>query len=298
MDLRQLEYLVAVADHGTFTRAARSVHVSQPSLSHGIRGLEIELGVELFVRLGRSIEVTSAGREVIDAARRVLRDMTDVAAAAASVTSLETGTLDLVALPTLAVDPLAALIGAFRVRHPGILVRVHEPEDAVDVEDRVRSGRAEVGLTDVSTGAPGLVRLELFRQEIVIVSPPGSTLDREPMSARSLARLPLIVTPPGTSTRRLLDQMLARDGLEPNIAVEISHREAIVPLVLMGAGSALLPAGTAAEAASKGATVHQLRPRMSRRIGLLHRPTRLSPACGALVELATATLRRVELPKR
>ena len=74
MDLRQLEYVVAVADQRTFTRAARSVHVSQPSLSHGIRTLEGELGVELFARVGRTVAPTSAGLQVIDAARRVLRD--------------------------------------------------------------------------------------------------------------------------------------------------------------------------------------------------------------------------------
>lgn len=286
MDLRQLEYLVAVDDHGSFTSAARAMHVAQPSLSHGIRGLETELGVELFVRLGRTIAVTAAGREVIQAARHVLRDVADLTVAAAAVSSLTTGTLDVVALPTLAVDPLASLIGRFRSAHPGVIVRVHEPEDASDVERSVRAGHAELGLTDITTGGSGLIRIELFRQEIVVVLPPDSDVDDGPLSPRSLAQLPLIVTPVGTSTRRLLDRMLARDGLEPNVAVEINHREAIVPLVLAGAGAALLPAPLAAEAAARGAVARPLRPALSRRVGMLHRTGRLSPAARAMVELA------------
>ena len=171
MDLRQLEYLVAVADHGTFTRAARAVRVAQPSLSHGIRTLERSLGVDLFARLGRSVEPTAAGTAVIEAARRVLRDMAEVETAAASVADLVAGTLELVALPTLAVDPLAEIVGRFRTDHPGVTVRIHEPEGPGDVEHLVRSGAAEVGLTDITTGASGLVRVPLMRQEIRVVSP-------------------------------------------------------------------------------------------------------------------------------
>jgi LysR family transcriptional regulator, cyn operon transcriptional activator len=77
MDLRQLEYAVAVADHGGFTSAARALHLSQPSLSHGVRQLEAELGVELFQRLGRTVRPSAAGERVVDAARRVLRETAD-----------------------------------------------------------------------------------------------------------------------------------------------------------------------------------------------------------------------------
>src|SRR5437764_944403 len=116
MDLRQLEYVVAVADHGGFTRAALALHVAQPSLSHGIRTLEAELGIELFARLGRTVQLTSAGEGVVDSARRVLRDVADLTTVTRAAVELETGRLDVVALPTLAVEPLAVLIGQFRKR--------------------------------------------------------------------------------------------------------------------------------------------------------------------------------------
>lgn len=289
MDLRQLHYVVAIADQGSFTRAARALHVAQPSLSNGVRRLESELGVELFSRLGRGVQVTAAGERVIQAARRVLRDLADLDAAAASVTLLQSGTLDVVTLPTLSVDPLATLIGTFRLDHPGVLVRMHEPETVADVEADVRSGKAELGFTDLTTGGTGLARVELFRQEIVVVSPPGSSSST--LGPHDLAELSLIVTPVGTSTRRLLDRTLSRSGREPSIAVELHHREAIVPLVLAGAGSSMLPARLAHEAAARGAVIRHLRPAVTRRIGILHRCSRLTPAATTLIELARATLR-------
>lgn len=286
MDLRQLEYAVAVADHGSFTRAARVLHVSQPTLSHGVRSLETGLGFVVFDRLGRRVALTEAGRVVVDGARRVLREAAALGATAGALARLETGTLDLVALPTLAVDPVASLIGRFRVAHPGVVVRVHEPEEAAGVEHAVRSGRAEVGFSDLTAASAGLAKVVLFRQEIVAVSPPGTAGAPDVLSPRELAALPLIVTPVGTSTRRLLDRALARAGAEPTIAVELNYREAIVPLVLAGAGTSLLPLHLAHEAAAQGATVRRVRPVLARRIGVVHRDDALSPAAAAMVALA------------
>ena len=289
MDLRQLEYVVAVAEHGSFTSAARAVHVSQPSLSTGVRALETELGVELFTRLGRSSEPTIAGKEVVECARQVLRDMAELTSVVAAVTELRTGTLDLVALPTLAVDPVARLVGLFRSQHPGIMIRVHEPEDAADLERAVRSGRAEVGVCDITTGGAGLTRIELFRQEIVVVLPPGSDLPEGPVTPRVLAGLPLVVTPVGTSIRRVLDRALEREGRAPTIAVEMASREAVVHLVLAGAGAALLPRSLADEAARRGAGLRALQPGLGRRVGLLHRGTHLSPAARGFIDLAQSS---------
>src|SRR4051794_29436136 len=156
MDLRQLEYVVAVVDHGGFTRAADALMVAQPSLSQGVRTLENELGVDLFHRLGRRVALTAAGEALIDPARRMLRDAATTRAAVAAGAGLQAGRLDLAALPTLAVDPLAPLIGTFRAAHPGISVHVTEPEEGHVVSDLVRSGRVEVGLTDL----PGPTRSE------------------------------------------------------------------------------------------------------------------------------------------
>src|SRR5437868_7040142 len=176
MDLRQLEYVVAIADTGSFTAAAAAVHASQPSVSHGVRTLETELGVDVFFRLGRSVSATPAGEAVIEAARQVLRDAETLRAAAAAAAGLTSGRVDLATLPTLAAEPVAPLLGRFRRDHPGIEVRVIEPDADETLLDAVRSGRAELGIADLEGGAAGLVATPLFDQELLLVAPPGTHL--------------------------------------------------------------------------------------------------------------------------
>src|SRR3954464_14079447 len=98
MELRQVEYAVAVADEGGFTRAATAAHVSQPALSQAVRLLERELGAELFHRLGRTVPPTPAGEAFLVPARQLLRDAANVRSSVAAVAGLRAGHLDLVAL--------------------------------------------------------------------------------------------------------------------------------------------------------------------------------------------------------
>ena len=287
MDLRQVEYVLAVVERGSFTKAAASMQVSQPSLSDGIRRLESELDVRLFHRLGRRVELTDAGRAFIGPARQLTRDRDAVLESVATVRDLHGGTLDLVSLPTLAADPLGRLVGRFRKAHPGISVRIAAPEDDGAVVAMVLDGRSELGLTELRPHREELVAVSLERQELVAVCPPRTRLassGRLPVAR--LRGMPLVTTPPGTSTRDLLDRALASAGIEPVIAVETSQREAIAPLVLSGAGTSFLPARLAEPLAKQGAVVARLVPTLTRTIGLVHRPSPLTPAARAFVELA------------
>src|SRR4051812_27353874 len=145
IDLRKLSYVVAIADHGGFGRAADALGIAQPSLSQAIRALEAELGVELFVRAPAGVRATPAGEAILEPARLALRAAANAEAAVAAVAELEAGHLDVVSLPTLAVDPAAPLIGRFRLLHPGVTVRLAEPEDADAVAEAVRTGASEIG---------------------------------------------------------------------------------------------------------------------------------------------------------
>ncbi len=289
MELRHVEYVLSVIDQGSFTAGAAASGVTQPTLSEGIRRLETELGVRLFDRIGRHVVVTDAGRAFEGPARTMVRARAVVLDAVGAVRELDSGTLDLVALATLAVDPLAALVGRFRVLHPGVVVRVAEPEDASALEDRVAGGSSEVGLAELPARRDDLVAIALARQEIVAVCPPGTQLPapgRLPVGR--LAGMPLVATPPGTSTRDLLDHALAAASVAPAIAVEISQREAIAPLVLSGAGTSFLPWSMAESLGAQGAVVARLVPALTRTIGLLHRANPLTPSARAFVELARA----------
>ena len=290
MELRQVEYVLAVIEQGSFTAGADAAGVTQPSLSEGVRRLETELGVRLFDRVGRAVIVTDAGRAFEGPARRMIRERSVVLDAVGAVRELDAGTLDLVALPTLAVDPLASLVGRFRTLHPGVLVRVAAPEDASALEGLVADGRSEVGLAELPARRDDLVAITLARQEIVAVCPPGTLLPapgRLPVAA--LAGVPLIATPSGTSTRDLLDRALAAASVAPFVAVEISQREAIAPLVLSGAGTSFLPRAMAEILGEQGAVVARLVPALTRTVGLLYRAHPLTPSARAFVELARAT---------
>ncbi len=287
MELRQIEYVLAVIDEGSFTAGAVACAVAQPSLSDGIRRLEGELGVRLFDRIGRSVQVSAAGRAFEGPARALLRERTRLLDVVGAVRELVTGTLDVVALPTLAVDPLAPLVGRFRREHPGVTVHIAEPEDAGAVEAMVADGRSEIGLAELPARRDDLVAIELTEQEMVAVCPPGTVL-RTPgrLAVSSLAGMPLVTTPPGTSTRDLLDRALAAAAVAPLIAVETSQREAIAPLVLGGAGTSFLPRPLADLLGAQGAVIAQPVPALTRTIGLLHRARPLTPAGRAFVELA------------
>jgi DNA-binding transcriptional LysR family regulator len=292
MELRQIDYVLAVVDRGSFTRGAAAMHVSQPSLSDGIRRLEAELDVRLFHRLGRSVELTDAGRAFVGPARQLTRDRDAVLESVAGVRGLEAGTLDFVALSTLAADPLGRLVGRFRDAHPGVAVQIAAPDDLAAVDAMVLDGRCELGLTELPPRREALVAVPLERQEIVAVCPPGTRLPgpgRLPVGR--LRDMPLVMTPRGLSIRDLLERALASAGVEPLIAVETSQREAIPPLVLSGAGTSFLPAGLAEALGAQGAVVARLVPTLTRMIGLVHRPAPLTPSARAFVEMARAKRR-------
>jgi DNA-binding transcriptional LysR family regulator len=331
MDEKRLRYFLTVVEEQSVTRAANRLHVAQPSLSQALRALEGELGVELFHRAGRGLALSAAGEALIGPAREVLSAIDAARGAVSEVTEVLAGTLQIAALATLAVDPLATLIGRFRREYGGVVVRVQEPNSTAGVGAMVREGTCELGVARLPLPRDDLRTLELGRQELLFVLPPDTPLPgtdapaagrtprgearagrgagpsedgapasktlrhRSPptrsapadgaLAAETLRDIPLVVSPPGTSTRMLLEQALEAVGVIPRIAVEIGAREAIVPLVLAGAGAALLPAPLAREAGRRGAVVRAARPRIVRRIGLVHRDRQLSPAARAFVAL-------------
>ncbi len=288
MDDRRLRYFISIVDEGGVTRAAERLHIAQPSLSQALRAFENELGAKLFDRVGRGLRLTSAGEALVGPARQILRSIDDARSAVRGVVELKSGTLDVAALATLAVDPMATLIGRFRERHPGVQVRVREPETADGVGALVRDGSCELGAAHLPLPRHALIAHPLDRQELLFVLPDDAPTDDErPLGARELTRTPFVVSPPGTSTRILLEQALASVGVTPQIAVETSARESIVPLVLAGAGAALLPAALAREAERRGAKVRAARPAITREVGLIHRSGPLSAAAREFVGMAS-----------
>ncbi|KUO15719.1 LysR family transcriptional regulator [Streptomyces dysideae] len=286
MERRQLEYFIAVVEHGGFTAAAIALHVAQPSLSHSIRTLERELGGALFHRLPHGVVLTAAGESLVRPAQQVLRDLSTASSSVREVLGIGGGRLDIVSQTTLSVDPLADMLGRFHRAHPKVAVRVVDPERGSAVVTMVGSGQCELGLVDASVPTTDLRGIDLPEHEMHVVvpqdhpHPAGSTI-----TARELAQLDLIVTPPGTETRAAVDDLFTALGVPPRIVVETAHRAMIVPLILSGVGASLLPTSMASDAALRGARMLSTRPRLLRHGRLVWRSGPLSPAAQAFVDL-------------
>ncbi len=299
MDFRRLTYFLGVVDSGGFTAAADEVGVSQPALSLAVKELERELGVPLFDRVGRGVRLTSAGEALVAPARQALRDVETGRAAVAAVTGARAGSLALASLPTLAADPVAELVGRFRTRFPGVTVDLAAPEDSADLMTMIRDGRCEAGITEAGPVPAGLVSHDVGAQALLLILPPGSPSaggagGRDgpngatvTLTVSDLVGVAFVAAPVGTSTRRLLDDGFAAAGAVPEVAVVTAQRDAILPLVLAGAGAALVPEPIAEVARTLGATVARPDPIIERSIALVHRGGPLAPAAGRFVQLAT-----------
>ncbi len=278
---------MAVVDHGGFTAASKAVFVSQPALSLAVKELESAVGTALFTRVGRGVKLTPAGEALLGPARQVLRGVESGRAAVAAVTGLLAGSLSLASLPTLAAEPMAQLVGLFRRHHSGIRVDLAAPEHSRGLFELVESGGCELALTDARAVPKHFQVVDLGIQELVFILPPGadpsSLSDSDQFAAEPV---PFVAAPEGTSTRGLLDLHVESLGVEPLLAVVTTQRDAIVPLVLAGAGAALVPESMAEVAAVLGAVVVRLDPPAERRIALVHRDQALSPAAERFVALA------------
>jgi DNA-binding transcriptional LysR family regulator len=287
MDTRRLQHFVAVVDHGGFTAAAKATFVSQPALSLAVKDLEVDLGTLLFDRIGRRVQLTAAGSALLGPARQVLRDLETGRAAVAAVSGLESGVLSLASLPTLAADPTAALVGRFRSRYPGVRVDLAAPEDTKELFELVETGTSELGLTDALNVPETLVSVKLGSQVLVFILPPATSNSvTEAAALTDFENTLFVASPEGTSSRRLLDERLASVGLHPKLAVVSAQRDAILPLVLAGAGAALVPESTAMVAEQLGAVVARPKPPAVRELALVHRTGSLSPAAARFAEWA------------
>lgn len=286
MDIRRLSIFLEVVDQGSFTAAADVIDCSQPAVSQAIRELETDLGTLLFHRIGRRIRLTPAGSVLVAPVRRLLRDLEVSRAAVRAVAGLEDGQLDLACLPTLAAAPLAPLVGRFRQLHPGVMVTLAAPEDTEELLNLVRTGHVELGIVE-EDATRGLHSISLGSQDFLVVSPPGSSRS-SPLALRDIAALPIVASQKGTSSRRLLDEAFAAEDLTPRIGVETTQREAIIPLILAGAGIGLLPRPLAEHAAMLGCTLAELMPAVQRAMALVHRDGPLTPGARSFVELVRA----------
>lgn len=289
MERRQLEYFVAVTEHGGFGKASTALNVTQSAISQAIRQLEEELGTNLFVRTGREAVLTAAGHAALGPARRALHDFTTIRAAVADVRGLSGGYIDIATFPPLAEWPVGALVGAFRKRHPAVAVSIIGPAWAriPDVAALVREGKCELGFTDDTEleVASELISHLLEEQEYVAILPPHSSISENGfISLEDILERGLIVGPWWETSPPYV--ALRSKHLPSKISVRIEYREAYIPLIISGAGAAILPKFVGQIAAGAGAVVAKLETSIYLKTILIHRRGSLSPAAKAFLDVA------------
>ena len=239
MDLRQLEYFVAVAEERNFTRAAQRVHISQSGVSAQIRRLEKELGAELFDRSARSAELTVAGEAALAHARAALAAAASVGQAVGEITGLLRGNLSIGMVIGCTVTPLFDALAGFHRAHPGVTLSLRE-DNSDRLLDDVRSGALDLALVGTGTEPDDLEFLTIVSEPLVAAVPAGHELDGGPVALHDLAAHPVVCMRPGTGLRAVFDRACAARGVEPVIALQASAAEAIAGLALRGLGVAIL----------------------------------------------------------
>jgi len=243
MNLKQLEYALAVADTGSFTRAAERCHVVQSALSHQVARLEAQLGVSLFERTSRRVRLTPAGEAFVLSARPALeaaqRIADDVAAACGQVR----GRLSIGEISSLTALDLVDLLALFHALYPAVDVRWLTAKSELLVAD-VCERRLDVGFIGLWQGEvlQGVQHRLLGREELVAVLPPGHPLaGRGRLALADIADQVLVDFPEGTGARRQTDEAFQAAGLVHRVQFEIGHIRLVEKFVQRGLAIGLVP---------------------------------------------------------
>lgn len=240
MDLRQLNALVAVADHGTFSAAADALHTVQSNVSTHIARLERELGATLVDRsAGR---LTEEGQAVVERARRISGELDALVADVASYREDVTGAVRLGVIGTTARWMVPDLLRTMATRHPKVQMVVVEAT-STSLEPQLAAGRLDLAVVNLPLPAPDLTARPLFDEDMVLVVPGSHGLaDRSALAMSDLADVPLLLPPPGTAFRQQVDEAAAAAGVRLTALAELDGIRLIASLAIDGFGPAILPA--------------------------------------------------------
>jgi DNA-binding transcriptional LysR family regulator len=243
MTLQQLTYFLAAAEHGSFSAAANALSLAQPSLSEQIRRLEAELGAPLFIRAGRGLELTEAGRRLHPHAERTLADAQAAAESVREVRDLTGGTVAFGTFGSAHYYLLGGLVQDFRGRHPEVRVRVIG-QNSAEVADAVRDGQLEAGLVAIPVDDRGLEVRPAFEEELVYVSADPDRV-RAPLTIERLAEAPLILYDARWAAqdpiRRQLRELAQRAGATIEPQIEVEYMTAAFDLAARGLGDTIGP---------------------------------------------------------
>lgn len=271
LNLDQLRTLIAIADLGTFSAAAKALHLAQPTVSLHISELESRLGAQLVVRGSRTVTPTAAGAALVERGRRLLRDTDEAIDAVKRQTEGRTGRVRLGTSTGVVVDLLPQVLEALGSVHAGIDVEVSILGSA-EAMARLAAGTLDIGL--VAMPQPPLRDLVVtpWRDQSMMAFVPPRWKAPKRVTPAWLAAQPLIFNDATTHMYRLTMEWFAEAGFAPRARIELNYDAAILSLVAAGYGAALLPLQQTADAAlGERMQVLPITPKLTRRLGIAHR---------------------------
>jgi len=292
MDLRQLRYLVALAEERNFTRAAAREHIAQPALSQQIRRLEDELGLLLVERTTRQVTITDAGRLLVARARRILAEVDAAHAELLGVKGLEAGHVTVGTMHTMGPIDVSLALAIFHEQHPAIELTVREASSE-ELASMLRDDELDLAFLSVTERVESheLGLHQLVSEELVVLLPAAHRLARRRrLRMAELQGEEFISYREGARLRELLVSAGRAAGFEPQIKLESNESERIRRLVARGMGVAILPRSDAVAPGAEVAVVTLTDPPLSRDITLAWRQGRRPPpAVTEFLALARAT---------
>jgi LysR family transcriptional regulator, transcription activator of glutamate synthase operon len=292
MDLRQLRYLVALAEERNFTRAAAREHIAQPALSQQIRRLEEELGLTLVERTTRRAEMTEAGEQLVGRARRILAELESARTEMLGLRGMQAGHLTIGAMHTMGPVDLSLALAIFHGRHPGVELTVRE-HSSEEMAEMLRVDELDLAFLSVTEQieSRGLGLHQLVSEELVVLLPREHRLGaRRRLRMSELADEQFISFRAGARLRELLVLAGRTAGFEPSVKLESNESQRVRRLVARGMGVAILPRSDAEGPGADVAVATLRAPALSRDITLAWRAERRhAPAAAEFLELARAT---------
>jgi LysR family transcriptional activator of glutamate synthase operon len=292
MDLRQLRYLVALAEERNFTRAAASEHIAQPALSQQIRRLEDELGLALVERTTRRVALTDAGELLVVRARRILTELESAETELQGLRGMYTGHVTIGAMHTMGPVDLSLALALFHERHPGVGLTVRE-QTSEEMAEMLRVDELDLAFLSVTerVESHGLGLYQLLSEELVAVLPQEHRLgSRRRVRMAELAGEPFISYREGSRLRELLLAAGRHAGYAPRVTLESNESQRIRRLVARGMGVAILPRSDAEGPGADVCVAALTEPALTRDITLAWREGRRhAPAAAEFLDLARET---------
>ncbi len=289
MEIRQLRYLVAVADELHFTRAAEREHIAQPALSQQIRKLEQEAGLPLVARTTRYVALTDAGELLVARARRILSEVQAAADELQSLTGLRTGHVIVGAMHTMGPIDISLTLAAFHQLHPGVELTVRE-QSSEELAEMLRIDELDLAFLSVTERieSHGLGLQQLISEELVVVLPAEHPLaGQRRVRMAELAGERFISYRTGARLRELLEAAGRFAGFDPDVKLESNESGRIRRLVERGLGVAILPRSDAESSGAQVVAVTLVEPALTRDITLAWRADRRhSPAAAEFLQMA------------